>query len=374
MLVSLGIAFFCFVLSKDFRAAIPLWKKFPALVPVLVLSTLPIISLAVHCGIQEDSIDLTLTYYWLIAILTFAASSQISIVPWMRAFLAGVFTVVCYAWLTSKGIISLGKSPAAFSNSILYSQFLATGIVLFAILYRFENFPHLKKVYLVGAAVFFWALASSQGRSGMLAVLVLLPLIFANIFNRTHRVKITAACVIALAVMLMSPMVQQRINGVVSDVENYKNNVTQTSIGYRFEMWRTAWDVYLAHPLSGAGPNGFRTAWNARDSGTDAPNQKFVEPHNAFLFYASSYGTIGLIALIWLYATLLWTGWARRHSLEGCVVFSFAVICILGSFTNTMFMGTVSRTWMMLFIGLQGSIFYASLKRKNTSSELRAAP
>jgi O-antigen ligase len=83
-----------------------------------------------------------------------------------------------------------------------------------------------------------------------------------------------------------------------------------------------------------------------------------VEPHNAYLFFATSYGLIGLIALIWLYAALLWTGWRHRHSLEGGIVFAFAVICIVGSLTNTMFMGTVSHLWMILFIGLQGGLLY----------------
>jgi O-antigen ligase len=274
--------------------------------------------------------------------------------------LCGIFYVFCFERLTTLGWLPAGviDAPSAMGNYILYSQFLAIGFVLLSILYKHEPQRIVRPIYLTIMALFFLGLSAGDGRSGMLVMLVLLPFVFSNIFFRQSRRRIFFCCVVALLVLLMSPKVQHRIEIGAIDVQQFRQGMTQTSLGYRFDMWTTALDVIRAQPLTGAGTAGFRDAWRSVPRSGQA--LEFVEPHNAFLFFASSYGLFALIALIWLYTALLRTGWAYRHSLEGSVVFAFALFCIGGSLTNTMFMGTVSHMWLMLFLGLQGSLLHAS--------------
>ena len=119
--------------------------------------------------------------------------------------------------------------------------------------------------------------------------------------------------------------------------------------------------MFRAHPLAGGGQASFEQAWASQPRGEAA--KSFVEPHNAFLFYASFYGVFGLLALLWLYAALLRTGWRQRQSFEGRIVFAFALMLVLCSFTNTVFMGSVSRAWVMMFLGLQGALLYSASRQ-----------
>lgn len=357
LFISLLVAFSLFVAGGGLAGAGRSLRALPWWIPALILGVLPLLSLVVHADAGQGMSSLNLGYYWLLALVTFLAAARMPILPWIRAFLLGVLIVFIYVQCEFAGQTEALAGPGVRMNYILYSQLLAVAVVLLSVLYRHEHRAKIKAVYLAGIGVFFLGLVSGAGRSGVITVLVLLPFIFGNIFPR-HRGKVMLACVIALAITLASPVIQTRIDAAVNDLKLLQQNNTQTSIGHRFEMWRKAWEVFRENPLTGAGPNGFSDAWHKTPRSEHA--MTFVEPHSAFLFYASSYGIFGLIALVWLYGALLWTGWKHRAGMEGGVLFGFAVVCITGSLTNTMFLGAVSLAWMMLFIGLQGGILHAN--------------
>lgn len=351
-------ALLLFTASGDFVKAVRNWRTLPWTAPAIVLALLPLSSSLMHGNSDLQFTNLQLSYYWLFAFLVFLAASQMHIVPWIHAFLGGVFLVLCYTQLAARGWWPFKYAPSASANYILYSQFLAAALVLLSVLYKHADSQRKKLVYLTCMGLFFFGVASGNGRTGLLIVVILLPYIFLNIFRKQNISKVILACLVAFLVLAMSPAVQTRINNAVQDVTLFRQDVTETSLGYRFEMWETAWDVFCKNPVFGASPAAFRGAWVNKVSKDRA--KEFREPHNAFLFYASSYGVIGLVSLIGLYLALLWTGWRQRHSLEGGIVFAFALIVVLSSFTNTIFMGAVSLAWLMLFIGLQGGLLHTS--------------
>ncbi len=345
-------AIILFGASNHFPAAWRDMRMLPWMPPALVLAALPLLSVFIHG--YSDHAELNLSYYWAAAFLVYLAAGRLPVRPWMWAFVLGVFTVFCYVQIFFPGRVEFARGLAALGNYILYSQFLAIGVVLLSILYRHEERRSLKLVCLAGMALLFYGLVSGDGRSGLVSLLILLPVVVGNLFVRSNRRMILIGCLIGVTLVVMSPRVQKRIDAGLNDIRLMQQNQHNTSLGYRYDMWRTALDVIVEYPVLGAGPGGFGKAWNRRHLTPEAVH--FVEPHNAFLFYAASYGLVGLAALLWLYAAMLWTGWRCRHSMEGSIVFAFAVICVMGSLTNTMFMGAVSLAWMMLFTGLQGSL------------------
>ena len=366
LFISLAIALLLFVASGGFMRALRCWRTLPWTVPAALLAALPLLSLAIHPHVDKPWSHLETSYYWLFALLTFLAASQMPILQWMRALLCGVFLTFCYVQLPMKAWWPLDP-PSATANYILYSQFLAIGVLLLSILYKFDSSRRNRGLYVAGMICFFIGVAlgmefagiegrNGMGRTGMVVVLLLLPFIITNIFTIQNRAKAALACVLVSVALLMTPTVQMRIKDGANDMQLLQHNVTQTSLGYRTEMWKTAWGVFRSHPLLGAGPAGFERAWNSvpRDGAAKA----FVEPHNAFLYYASSYGMLGLGALLCLYAAMLWTGWRQRQTMAGSIVLAFALVLVLSSFTNTIFMGAVSRAWLMLFVGLQGALLY----------------
>jgi len=364
LFILLGIAFMLFAAGGGFSKAVREWRSLPWTWPALILAALPVMSLLIHPASSHKPLaNLENSYYWIIALMTFLAASQMPILSWIRALLLGTFVGFCYAQLPYKGWWPLDP-PSLIANYILYSQFLAIGVVLLSILFKYEGSKGIRAVYAAGMALFFVGLTSGMGRTGMWVVLALLPFIITNLFARQNRAKAALLCVIAGAALLMAPTVQKRIRDAASDMQLLQQNVTHTSLGYRAEMWKTAWGVFRDHPLVGGGQAGFEAAWASRATADEA--KAFVEPHNAFLFFASFYGVFGLLALLWLYAALLLSGWRQRQSFEGRIVFAFALILVLCSFTNTVFMGSVSRAWVMLFIGLQGALLYtAQLKGRH---------
>jgi len=341
-----------FAASNHFAAACRNIRLLPWVPAALALAALPLLSVFIH-GYSKDA-ELNLSYYWIAAVIVYLASGRLPVRPWIWAFAAGVFVVFCYVQAFFPGRVEHAKGLAALGNYILYSQFLAIGVVLLSILHRHEERRGLKLVCLAGMAFFFYGLVSGDGRSGLVSLLILLPMVIGNLFVRSNRRMILIGCLVGVTLVVMSPRVQKRIDAGINDIRLMQQDQHNTSLGYRYDMWRTALDVIVEYPVLGAGPNGFGKAWHRRHLTPEAVH--FVEPHNAFLFYAASFGLVGLASLLWLYAAMLWTGWRCRHSMEGSVVFAFSVICVAGSLTNTMFMGAVSLGWMMLFIGLQGSL------------------
>ncbi|KQV47718.1 O-antigen ligase [Duganella sp. Root336D2] len=357
LFISLAIAFMLFVAGGGFARALRSWRTLPWTVPAAILAILPGLSLLIHPASTRLIVHSEASYYWIIAVMTFLAASQMRILPWLRALVGGIFIGFLYAQLPYKAWWPLDP-PSLIANYILYSQFLAIGVVMLSILFKYETNKGIRTAYAAAMALFFIGLTSGMGRTGMWVVLVLLPFIITNLFAKQNRAKAALLCVAACAALLMAPTVQKRIKDAASDVQLLQQNVTQTSLGYRMEMWKTAWGVFRAHPMLGGGAAGFEDAWSRQPRAEEA--KAFVEPHNAFLFYASFYGIFGLLALVWLYAALLLTGWRRRQSLEGRIVLAFALVLVLCSFTNTVFMGSVSRAWVMLFLGLQGALLCTS--------------
>jgi len=326
-----------------------------------VLAALPVVSLFVHDDGFANTEYLALAYYWLLALLVHEASRRMPIQGWLVAFISGTLLVFAYTQLRLLGWQPPGSEPSALRNAILYSQFLLAGILVCALLHREASRRGTRIACWVAIALLAFGLASGTGQgpaggtrlSGAIVLLALMPLLAACLLPARRARAVIAACVLGGAALLATPPVQTRIAQAVHDVEQWRQANPRTSIGYRLEMWRTAGELVGDHPVAGSGPKAFQRAWVAR---FPAQEERFDEPHSAYLFYASAYGLPGLVALVLLFAALLHRGWRHLATLPGGLTFGFAVFCVLAGFANTLFVGTTSALMLMLFIGLQGAL------------------
>jgi O-antigen ligase len=229
--------------------------------------------------------------------------------------------------------------------------------VVCALLHRQTRQIGARIAYWVVIGMLAYGLANSQGRTGAIVVLVLLPLIVSCLLPARGLGIVLAGCVVGAAALLTNPIVQIRIDGFRQDIAAWRAGQTQSALGYRLEMWQTAAHVLGEHPVVGGGPRAFQREWKRRFP-EPGVREHFAEPHNAYLFYAAAYGIPGLAALLLLFAANLVRGWRHRDVLAGSLTFAFAVVCILGSLTNTMLLGTTSALMVMLFIGLQGNLLH----------------
>lgn len=147
---------------------------------------------------------------------------------------------------------------------------------------------------------------SRGGWIGIPFVLLVLAHAYADLVGR-RRIAIVAVLVVLLGtVFYFHPAtgVQSRVQAAVSDVDRFFNEgVVNTSVGARFEMWRSGAFAFKESPIWGMGTNGFRVF---RDTLIDAGK---VDPlladyghlHNEYIDTAAKRGLIGLLALLALY-------------------------------------------------------------------------
>jgi O-antigen ligase len=333
---------------------------------IAVLAVLPFVSLLVHADGAGNLVYLSQGYYWLLPFLVFAGARRADVAGWLAAFLGGTALAWIHLRLESLGIRLLPAQPAALGNYILTSQFLAMGLVATAMLHRHDPRPLARAAYWAIAAAMAWGVATGPGRTGLIVVLVLMPLVASAMLPRRGVAIVALACTLGAVGLLSSPMVQTRIAQVAGDIAHWRASDGRAairisadldnSVGLRLEMWRTAGAVLAEHPVLGGGPQAFHRAWRQR---FDEPETRFIEPHSAYLFYAAAHGLPGLLALLAFVVALMRTGWRHRARLAGGTTLCFGLAVAISGLTNTLIMGTTSTQMLMLFAGLAGALWPA---------------
>jgi len=356
---SLAVAAVLLIAGGGLRDAIRVRRLPPWGGAAVALAALPVLSLFVHADGLANTEYLSLSYYWLFALLVHEAAKRMPISGWLLAYVAGTLVTFAYAQAKALGWSGMASEPTALRNAILYSQVLAVGIIVCALLHRESMRRGARIAYWAAIGLLAYGLANGMGRTGWVTLLVLMPLVVASLLPARGLRVVIAGCAVGAIALMMTPAAQMRIGHLAQDLASLRVGETRGSLGYRLEMWRTAGHVFAQHPLVGAGPKAFQREWPQR-----FPDrlERFAEPHNAYVFYAAAYGLPGLAALLLLFAANLVRGWRHRDVLAGSLTFAFAVVCILGSLTNTMLVGTTSALMMMLFIGLQGNLLYPATR------------
>jgi O-antigen ligase len=331
------------------------------LLPAAVLAVLPLLSPWLHDGGRITGVS----YFWLAALGVYVAARRSGPVDtWVLAFLGGMLVALPWGMAARLGLPPEAPprfaTPAAAGNYILFSQFLAMGVLAAARLHRQADRPALRVACWAAALAMAAGIATSHGRTGLFILLALLPLVVSGLLPRRGGLVVGVGVALTTVALLASPAVQQRLTVITEDLRKWEAaDLERNSIGYRLEMWRTAGRLVARHPIVGSGPDAFRQAWRERFDPADprhADPLRFIEPHNMYLYYATAFGLPAVAALIALLACLLASGWRHRDSLAGGLVLGFAILVTLAGLSNTLVMGTSSLLFVVLFAGLQGGI------------------
>ncbi|WP_326640552.1 O-antigen ligase family protein [Nonomuraea fuscirosea] len=175
---------------------------------------------------------------------------------------------------------------------------------------------------LTAAALLCVPLALSLSRGTWLALaaagLVVLFLHSRVLAARVVLAGTAAAIVLALGVGTGPDLLGRRLDSVASSVSQ-----PDQSLRDRYSLWRTALDIWLEHPVTGAGPRGFARLRDtyapielSTGSDTEDPVHGFerrplLSPHNMYLLTLSEQGLLGLAALAGCLGSLAW--WAVRE-------------------------------------------------------------
>jgi hypothetical protein len=255
------------------------------------------------------------------------------------AFLAGTAVALVASYLRWFEVLPDmgGRGPyAGFGGRAGFSIVLA--FAAFAVVWLWQLQPRLRPLWaLLGVLAVFNLFFVSDGRTGQLAFLCLIPLLL----YRRWRLKgvlagAVAALLVALAAYVLSPTFRARIESADNDLQAYDRGITSTSSGLRLEFWQNTLSLICAHPLFGGGTGSFREEYRELAAQQNLTGDHVAShPHNEYLLVWSQQGIIGLALLLWLWATQ----WRRAYSLnpsERYLTHALILIMLVGDLFNSL--------------------------------------
>lgn len=173
-------------------------------------------------------------------------------------------------------------------------------------------------LYGLGAALALNIVFLTPGRSGYLAMFVVLAVCAHSLF-RTRRttmwVLLIAAAILAYAA---SPTMRGRIDTAIAEVRN-PTITPENAMGTRIVFYETAVDLIRERPWFGYGSAGFGKSFNSavKERYTDWRAIPSTDPHNIYLFVAAEHGPVGLAVFIGFLVITIWSAPRDRYGWIG---------------------------------------------------------
>ena len=211
--------------------------------------------------------------------------------------------------------------PAALTNPILFGDLALTlGLVAVATRPLADRIASRSRTIASVAAVSLAVVASvlTQSRGSWIAgpaLLVVLALQYRDSLSPRSATAfgLVIAFAITFAAVSHSGAPVRYLENGVGDTMAYivgprDLEVRSTSIGARFEMWRSAAGGFRSEPIFGIGWGNLRDRFNADvDAGVRVPRiAQYNHAHNQFISSTASGGVVGLAALLALFGVPAW--------------------------------------------------------------------
>lgn len=321
------------------QAATHAWrdlKELPATAPLLLLAAIVALWAWWSPAPSGDVINNLKVYCKLLMVLQLVVTLRDPV--WQdrawKGFAAGMLLVVASTWLnvvvdlpwSRTAAQGIGQDHSVFVEYV--SQSVMSALFLGACIHWgwAARSVGLRALWLVvGLMTLLSVMLLLQGRSGWLACACVL--VTATLLKTPARFRYWAmgGGLLALAgLVAVSPLAQARLLGAYNDLVNYIP-MANTSLGGRIDMWRLAWETFLAHPWVGAG-SGMYHSMAATHFGHC--EMTCTHPHNLYLFFAMEYGLPGLLAWLWLLWRIGQTAWRSVQPRREMLFFWLAIVVV----------------------------------------------
>ena len=241
------------------------------------------------------------------------------------SFLAGCIVLMAISYLGYFELFDTGRYGHSIVFHITHSFFMA--VLGFWAMHKVTATSWKSWTRYVWLAVCVTAVINlfyiAPGRTGMF-VFCCLTLLY--LYQRLSLLKWAVAIAIFLSLLFgayqTSDNFSVRVNEAINEIADYKPGKSRTSIGQRFDWWKTSLQLVGEKPLFGHGAGSFETAHNraiknSRITPTD-------NPHNEFLFIATQFGLVGLALFLLMIGLQLqeakMIGVRDRHLLHGVLL------------------------------------------------------
>lgn len=199
------------------------------------------------------------------------------------------------------------SNPVVFKLSITHGFLMAISAFMFALGAQYAQLFFWRRTFIIlailaGVNVLFMVI----GRTGYLVLVALATYLF---YCRFGKKGLTLALFFSLAIgtlaYQLSDTFYDRTRTAIAEAQAWKPKAgDKSSIGLRLDYYSNTLAIIKDHPWFGVGVGGFEVAYSAKIKGTQmAPSNN---PHNQYLLTSAQFGLLGMVALISLFATLLW--------------------------------------------------------------------
>jgi O-antigen ligase len=230
-------------------------------------------------------------------------------------FIAGVLVLDMIGLLTYLGVIadrkfSLPVYPRHVHH-IWFANINAVGVYAALSYFLFGPERHnpgrkaLLKVFLPLAA---FSILFSISRTAWLG-LIMSGLVLTYLYSPKKRaffLVLGAVAAGSLLAYLFIPLVHDRVDIGITDILQYAEGQRETSMGWRFLMWKGAFSMFLSNPVFGIGTGDYVVTMHRYIASGAYPESllQFNQPHNMYLFSMATTGLVGLSALLSIFVSV----------------------------------------------------------------------
>jgi hypothetical protein len=283
----------------------------------------------------------------------------------LLGFLASCTILLAVSWFQ----VVTGIKPLPRGGSTSYGvpvrdyiaqsqEFILCAIGLIYVAYmrlRERRWPFALGCAVLAALFFANAVFVAPSRTGLITFPVLLLILVAAHMRISHTLGIAGAIVVACAgIWVVSPAVQKRILGIVTEVQDARTRHLSTSAGERVEYWTTSVAIVEAAPVIGHGTGSMRQMFEKVATESRSNRRPTTNPHNQTLSIAIQLGLVGVAILLamWLSHFLLF----RVAGLAGWVGMAVVAQNVIGSLFNN-HLTDFTQSWIYMFgVGVAGAM------------------
>ncbi len=373
MYAVIGVFILALLLSGDYALKISNVRSSPLFFPALALLILGILSSLFISFPNYHPFEHLLHYqiYFVLLMLISVGGGD-----WqkksMDVFLVGAIYGSSLFFLTR---IFEFPNWTIFRNYISYegNKSVSLGIFLgiaaaVSLLYSIhENNRNRKIIYgvmyvYISMAVLFFA----KTRSGHVALIALSLLAIAMNFKfRRNNLILPAVLALLLAFSWQSStLFKDRTTRLVNDLIVFSKGGTPSFEAARLEFFVHTGEMISEKPIIGHGVGAWRAQYPDRARGLIT--SEMSAPHNDYLLYWAELGMLGLMALGWIWFTLIRAG-RSLPNFQGQILITLTVATIVGGLTNT-----ILRDWRfgVPIMILTASVLAGILKKYESQTDL----
>ncbi|QMT60759.1 O-antigen ligase [Legionella sp. PC997] len=256
--------------------------------------------------------------------------------------------------LKSKHLITFHSTDPAdvFYNHIITGFMVALGVYFAGILVLQQNMNKGLRIFYLFMIILgtYQTFFLNPGRTGYIIYGVLMSLLIVQKLPFKKALVGILGFIVAISLAYtLSPVMQNGVHLMITDIKLLKHNQADTSLGFRIQFHQYAQSLFEKHPLIGVGTGGFQYSFQ-KDQPIPAWGKKLNEPHGQYWLTLAELGLVGIILFLFFIGTLFLTAF-RLNQMKPILLGLLVSFCVL-SFSDTIFCYSTIGYLLILFSAL----------------------